>query len=158
MTRDTLGTLSTQARTMVRETAYNLTAIETTEERGHVFSRAVELYRDACVHLRTLDGRERADEFIASTYQPTYGPAHFTGSVEDHATIRPKGSQRGPIRKVTEHRLDGTVMLACGHVVFRRTSHDEWRRCQECPLGLSPRGSAIRKNRVGTLPSGEKSV
>lgn len=79
MTRETLRTLSTQARTMVRETAYNLLAIEQTEERGHLFSRAVELYRDACVHLRALDGCERADEFIASTYQPNYGPAHFTG-------------------------------------------------------------------------------
>jgi hypothetical protein len=64
---------------MVRETAYNLLSIEATEERGHVFSRAVELYRDACVHLRTLDGTEKADVFIASTYQPQYGPARFTG-------------------------------------------------------------------------------
>lgn len=79
MTRETLRTLSTQARVMVLETAYNLLSIEQTEERGHVFSRAVELYRDACVHLRTLDGAEKANEFIASTYQPQYGPAHFTG-------------------------------------------------------------------------------
>jgi len=79
MTQDALRTLSTQARTMVRETAYNLLSIEQTEERGHIFSRAVELYRDACIHLRTLDGTEKADAFIASTYQPEYGPAHFTG-------------------------------------------------------------------------------
>ena len=41
--------------------------------------------------------------------------------------------RRGPIRTVVEHRPDGSLLLECGHSVYRRTTHDEKRRCAQCP-------------------------
>lgn len=39
----------------------------------------------------------------------------------------------GPLRNVIEHRLDGTVLLECGHILHRRTNNDSKRLCPACP-------------------------
>lgn len=58
-------------RTLVRETAYNLTQIEAANTpHDESYSRAVALRQQAVDILRKYD--PNADEFIARTYQPQH--------------------------------------------------------------------------------------
>jgi hypothetical protein len=61
--------VTTNARDMVRETAYNVVRmVAEGHKQDSEWSRAVNLYRMACNHLRAVD--VFADCFINSTYTP----------------------------------------------------------------------------------------
>jgi hypothetical protein len=62
---------------------------------------------------------------------------HESGCQNDAQTGNGFYAYRGPVRAVVEHRSDGSLLLECGHRVWRRTSHDERRRCAQCPTGAS---------------------
>jgi hypothetical protein len=46
----------------------------------------------------------------------------------------PSGRPQGPLRLVAQHLGgSGTVILECGHRIYRDTTHDKRRRCPVCP-------------------------
>lgn len=50
----------------------------------------------------------------------------------------------GPLRKVIEHRPDGTVVLECGHIIHRRSTRDQRRRCPSCPYNVAFARAALQ--------------
>lgn len=62
-----------------------------------------------------------------------------------YAVLAKAGRNRGTVRPVVEHRLDGMVLLSCGHIIHRRTTHDTARQCPLCSRALEVLAKAGRK-------------
>lgn len=44
---------------------------------------------------------------------------------------------RGPHRTVVAHRETGHILLECGHILYRNSTHDERRLCKFCPRNVN---------------------
>jgi len=46
----------------------------------------------------------------------------------------------GPLRFIVSRRVDGLVLLQCGHTLIRRNTNDRRRLCPLCPynIGFAP--------------------